>query len=238
MKHIEYYKTRWHDTDAERRVRPTQLLVYMQETSNRHMTSCGIGLDELRDTKGLAFILSKIKLSIKKALYAYEDIAVETWTAGGRGFGFLRFYRILRGDEVIAECETTWALVGLEDKKLYRADAFDFGFVDDPAIDVGMPPRFRVPKNEELCEFGERRIVYSDLDYNMHMNNTKYADMLCDFIPLEEVSRLRGMSLTYLHEAHFGDTVKLFGQKSDEGYLFRTVNEEGTSCIEAQVIIG
>jgi acyl-ACP thioesterase len=95
-----------------------------------------------------------------------------------------------------------------------------------------------VPKNEELCEFGERRIVYSDLDYNMHMNNTKYADMLCDFIPLEEVSRLRGMSLTYLHEARFGDTIRLLGQKSDEGYLFRTVNEEGTSCIEAQVIIG
>ena len=237
MKYIERYKTRWHDTDAERTVRPTQLLVYMQETSNRHMLSCGMGLDELRDTKGLAFILSKIKLTLHKPLYASEEIEVETWTAGSRGFGFLRFYRILRGEEVIAECETTWALVGLEDKKLYRVDAFDFGFSDDPAIDVGLPQRFRVPKNEELTSLGERRIVYSDLDYNMHMNNTRYADMLCDFLPIEKIPSIRGISLVYLHEAHFGDTVDLLCAERDGEYLIRTVNQEGVACLEAQVLL-
>ena len=59
MKFSLDYTTRWHDTDAERRLRPSTLLVYMQETSNRHVASTGMSLDRLRDEKGLAFILSK-----------------------------------------------------------------------------------------------------------------------------------------------------------------------------------
>jgi len=237
VKFSRKYTTTWHDTDAERRVRPTQLLVYMQETSNFHVASSGMTLDELRDKKRLAFILSKIKLAIHKPLYAYEDIDVETWTADTRGFGFLRFFRIKRGEEIIAEAESTWALVGLDDKKLYRTDSLDWNLEGDEVINVGLPNRFRVPHNEELTVLGDRRIVYSDLDYNQHMNNTKYADMLCDFLPIERVGNIKGMSLVYLHEAHFGDTVTVRAKETEEGYLVRTVNSEGVACLEAQILI-
>ena len=64
MKFSIDYETRWHDTDASRFVRPSALLVYMQETSNRHVASIGMPLDELRDKKDLAFILSKIRIAI------------------------------------------------------------------------------------------------------------------------------------------------------------------------------
>ena len=237
MKFSRKYTTTWHDTDAERRVRPTQLLVYMQETSNFHVASSGMTLDELRDKKRLAFILSKIKLAIHKPLYAYEDIDVETWTADTRGFGFLRFFRIKRGEEIIAEAESTWALVGLDDQKLYRTDSLDWNLEGDEVINVGLPNRFRVPHNEELTVLGERKIVYSDLDYNQHMNNTKYADMLCDFLPIERVGNIKGMSLVYLHEAHFGDTVTVRAKENEEGYLVRTVNSEGVACLEAQILM-
>ena len=53
----EKFTTKWHDTDAFRRVRPTQMLVYMQEVSNHHMSACGISLDELRDKIKLNHVL-------------------------------------------------------------------------------------------------------------------------------------------------------------------------------------
>ena len=237
MIYTERYRTRWHDTDAERKVRPTQILIYMQETSNRHIASSGTTLEELRDRDGLAFILSKIKLAIRKPLYAYEDIEVDTWTSEGRGFSSLRFFRIRRGDDIIAEAETVWALVGLNDGKLHRFDEIKWNWENDEPVDVGLPSRFRVPKTEELEVLGERKIVYSDLDYNMHMNNTRYADMLCDFLPIGEVHIIKGMSLSYLHEAHFGDTVTVYGRREEGSYLIRTVNSEGKACLEAQVIM-
>ena len=238
MRYIEHFTTRWHDTDAFRRVRPTQLLVYMQETSNRHMISAGKSLDAMRDEDGLAFLLSRIRMEICAPLYMGEDITVETWTSPGRGFGFLRSYRILRGETVIAKAETVWALIGLEDQKLRRVDSVKMGFEnDEEPVALSLPPRFRVPSTDTLELVGERKIVYSDLDYNMHMNNTRYADMLCDFIPMEQIGDLRGLSLTYLHEAAFGQTMRVYRQASENTYSFRTVNEEGLSCLEAQLII-
>lgn len=231
------YTTRWHDTDANRVVRPTQILVFMQETSNHHIKSLGTDLDKLRDEQGLAFILSKIRLALYKPLYAFEEITVETWTVESRGFSFNRFFRITRGDELIAAADTTWALVSLKTKELCKVDSFDFKFEHDQPIDLGIPTKFRVPKTEFLNLIGERKIVYSDLDYNMHMNNTRYADMLCDFMPYETVPKIRGISLSYLHEAAFGNNIKLFCSHDSEKFDFRTVNEEGKVCLEAQVLI-
>ena len=231
------YTTRWHDTDANRTVRPTQILVFMQETSNYHVKALGTDLDKIRDEQGLAFILSKIRLALYKPLYAFEEITVETWTVESRGFSFNRFFRIMRGDEVIAAADTTWALVSLKDETLCRVDAYDFKFEHDEPIDIGLPTRFRVPKTEMLELVGERRTVYSDLDYNMHMNNTRYADMLCDFMPYELIPNIKGISLSYLHEATFGHTLKIFRLGEEGKFDFRTIDEDGTVCLEAQILL-
>ena len=231
------YTTRWHDTDASRTVRPTQILVFMQEASNHHIKSLGTDLDKLHEEDGLAFLLSKIRLALYRPLYAFEDITVETWTVESRGFSFNRFFRITRGDEIIAAADTVWALISLKTGELCKVDAFDFKFEHEAPIDIGLPPRFRVPKTELLELIGERRIVYSDLDYNMHMNNTRYADMLCDFMPYDKISGIKGMSLSYLHEAAFGNTVKIYRADDGQKFDFRTVNEDGKVCLEAEILL-
>lgn len=231
------FTTRWHDTDAARRVRPTQLLVYMQETSNSHLESLECNLDRLRDEKKLAFILSKTRLSLNAPLYAYEDIVVKTWTCESRGYAFSRFYEISRNGEIIASADTTWALISIEDRQLLKVESFDAGFEHEQSVDIGLPLRFRVPKNDAMELVGERDIVYSDLDYNMHMNNTKYADMLCDFLPYDEVGSIRGISMSYVHEAAFGDTIKIYRSKENEKYSFRTVNQDGITCLEAEILL-
>ncbi len=238
MKFTRRYTTNWHDTDAQRRVRPTRLLVYMQETSNPHMTSCGSSLDALRDERGLAFILSKISLAIYRPLYAFEDIEVQTWTCRSRGFSFIRCFRILRGDEIIADAHSVWALVDINNKKFCRVEDSGYNFEDEEPLFLDLPQRFRLPDGCELRELGKRRIVYSDLDYNMHMNNTKYPDMLCDYMPIDDVGNIKGMVLSYLHEAAFGDTLAVCGCERDGVHYFRTVSEAGDICLEAQVVVG
>ena len=231
------YTTRWHDTDANRTVRPTQILVFMQEASNHHIKALGNDLDKLRDEQGLAFLLSKIRLALYKPLYAFEDITVETWTTPSRGFSFNRFFRIKRGEEVIAAADTTWALISLKTGELCKVDSFDFKFEHEEPIDIGLPTRFRVPKQELLELIGERKIVYSDLDYNMHMNNTRYADMLCDFMPYDKIQQIKGISLSYLHEAAFGNTIKIYRTDDGQKFDFRTVNENSKVCLEAEILL-
>lgn len=231
--------TRWHDTDAERRVRITAMLMYMQEASNRHMESCGLSLDELRDKKGLAFLLSKTRMSVYRPLYAFEEIEIETWTCAGHGLAIPRCYRIKRGDEVIAEADTTWGLLDMENKRLLRSDECDlYSFEDEPCLSLDVPARFRLPRELELQNIGERRIVYSDLDYNMHMNNTHYPDMLCDFLPIEDTKRISGILMSYVNEAAFGDALDVMRADADNSYFFKTVSRStGKTCLEAQIIL-
>ncbi len=236
MRYSETYRTRWHDTDAGRRVRPSQLLVYMQETSNQHVASLGMPLDDLRDEKNLGFILSKLRMIIHKPLAAFEDIRVETWTNPAKGFSSGRSFRILRGDEVIAEADSTWALIGTEDHRLHKPEETGYAFDDEAPTELDLPSRIRIPADCMLEPVAERAIVYSDLDYNMHMNNTRYPDMLCDYLPPEDVPKIRGFCLSYLREAAFGDKITVLRGKKDGVWYFRTVSCEGNVCLEAVLL--
>ena len=235
MKFSIDYETRWHDTDASRFVRPSALLVYMQETSNRHVASIGMPLDELRDKKDLAFILSKIRIAIHKRPAAFENIKVETWTVEPRGYSSLRCFRILSGEDVIAECDSTWALVDTKERKLHKFDETGYDFENEEPLALSVPARTRAPSDVVFEEVGRRKIVYSDLDYNMHMNNTRYPDMLCDHMALTDVDRINSITLSYINEAAFGKTITVYRAKKDGYYYFKTVNDDGVTCLEAVI---
>ena len=139
----------------------------------------------------------------------------------------------------MAEADSVWALVDLKTGGLERIDVCGYTFVDDEPLEIDIPQRFRMPKeiSDELKPVGERTIVYSDIDYNLHMNNTKYPDMLCDFIPFEKVGEIKGFLISYLGEAAIGDKVTVSRAFDSGVYYFKTHNQKGKSCIEAEVIL-
>ena len=237
MKFTRRYTTNWHDTGIDRAVRPSRLLVYMQETSSAHVASSGYSLGDLRSDRGLAFILSKISLSVYTPLRAYEDIDVQTWTCSSKGYSFIRCFRILRGEEIIAEAHTVWALVDINNKTICRVEDCGFKFEDEEPLMLDLPKRFKLPSDRELCELGTKKILYSDIDNNMHMNNTRYPDMLCDHMPVDKIEKIKGMTLSFLREAAFEDTISINGCEKDGIYYFRTFNTADDVCLEAQVVL-
>ena len=72
MKFTQRYTIKWHDTDANRLVRPSALVTSLQETANEHLIHIGISLDELRDQHGLAFILGGISSLVYIPLNAWH----------------------------------------------------------------------------------------------------------------------------------------------------------------------
>ncbi len=247
MKFSNHIKVNWHDTDGFRCVRPSKIVEYMQETANFQCETSGLPLDALRDEKGLAFILGAMSIAIHKPLHAYENIEVRTWCKEAKSYIFQRFFEIVRDGEVIAEASSTWVLIDLNKKSMVRADHYDFFegkfYYDEPVLQERLLKKPRIAKDAELLFVGERKIVYSDIDYNMHMNNTHYPDMICDF--LSELSdenkpcRVKGISLSYIKESHLGATLSFERSEadSDGNILVRTKNEQGEICLEAVVCL-
>lgn len=237
MKFTRRYTTNWHDTGIDRAVRPSRLLVYMQETSSAHVAASGYSLGNLRSESGLAFILSKISLSIYSPVRAYDTIDVQTWTCASTGYSFIRCFRILRGEEVMAEAHTVWALVDVKSKTICRIEDCGFEFEDEEPLVLDLPKRFKLPTDREIRELGTKKILYSEIDNNMHMNNTRYPDMLCDHMPIDKIEKISGITLSFLREAAFEDTISINGCEKDGIYYFRTFNTAGDVCLEAQVIV-
>ena len=236
MKHCENFKTSWHDTDCNRNVRPSAILTYFEETSNLHMISIGQPLDSVRDEAGFGFVLSRLAMRFYKPVEAYKNIRVETWTSERGPFSTLRSFRAFDGDELVADALTQWALMDVNKHNAVRMSSYDFKFEHEPPIENGVPVRFVIPKETELQKVGERKIYFSECDYNMHMNNTRYPDMICDFLPNMENRQLASLSLSFVREAAMGRTLSVYRAKKDENtYFFRTADEEGNVCLEAEV---
>jgi acyl-ACP thioesterase len=73
------------------------------------------------------------------------------------------------------------------------------------------------------------------------MNNTRYPDMICDFLPiLPEGKRVGTMSLSYVKEAALGDTFTVFRAPmpdTPDAFLVRTKREDGQVCLDASVTL-
>ncbi len=236
MKWTENFRVNSHDCDAMGLVRASLVLRYMQEAANLQMKNLGPTNEELREL-GMAFLLSRINISIYHPLHAYDEITVSSWGCESRGVSFNRCYSIRRGDELIAEAVSVWGLIGISDRKLYRVGEIELGFDTDEPLELDAPKRVHIPRELNLSLVGERPIVYSDIDANGHMNNTNYPDMLCDFIPEMEKKRVLTMSISFANEAKLGDTLKVYMTESDGQYYFKTLRSDGSTNVEAVIMI-
>lgn len=237
MKFCCDYTVRWHDTNANREITPSAILTLMQETTNKHIQTYYPNIEYVRDELHQAFILSKLYMRFFKPAYAYEVLRVETWTGEeSRGFTFYRSFRVLRGDEVIADALTLWALIDTETHRLLPIDRFICNFVDEASINIRMPRRIAYPADAPLDCVGQRRILYGDIDYNRHMNNTHYPNMLVDYLPCPEHLRVREMVLSFLRGAQYDDEIGILRSSVGNDFYFKTVDSVGNTCLEARVI--
>ena len=67
------------------------------------------------------------------------------------------------------------------------------------------------------------------------MNNTKYPDMVCDFLPDPAHTRVTGLSLSYCHEAAFGDVLTVERATGENGIYYIRTRLKDVVCLEAMV---
>lgn len=237
MKHIEKYKVSCHDVDLNSIAKPSAVLRFFQETAYLQHEVYKPTIDELRAMRK-AYILSRVDLKIYKKLKAYDEITVESWACDSRGASFLRCGRMFRGDELVAEIYSLWAVVDMDTKRLCRHSDIELGFGTDEPLLFDSNARVKIPPDLNLRIVGERTVYYGDVDNNRHMNNTNYPDMLVAFIPDNEKATVESITINYEHEAKLGETFKvLYGEDDGIQYL-RTILPNGETGVNAKIITG
>jgi len=237
MKWCGTYKVNAHDTDINNIASLTGLMRYIQDGANCQMEEQGPSYDELQK-KGLAFVISRLKMSIYHPIYSHDMIEVESWACESKGVSFNRCYRIRKNGEITAEASSVWALLDTNAHKLVRVSDFENFYGTDEPVELDMHGRFRLPADVPFTLVGERCVEYQDVDINRHINNTRYGDILCGYIPEIEGHRVINFEINYVSEAPLGENIKVYmGDDGDGTYYFRTVRDGGKTNVEAEIMI-
>lgn len=223
------------DVDMNFVVTVSNICRYMQDAAYSQMETDGLSYEALFD-RGFAFILSRMNLSIYAPLRSHDKLEVQSWACESKGVTFNRCYRILRDGVIMAEAVSMWALAGVKDRKLHRVSEFDLPYGIDAMLELDMPQRMKIPEEAELRLVGEHTVMYADTDMNGHMHNTRYPDMICGFLGDMKGQRVITMALNFVGEALLGETLKVYHGISDGTHYIRTVRENGSTNIEAEII--
>jgi acyl-ACP thioesterase len=81
-------------------------------------------------------------------------------------------------------------------------------------------------------------VVYSDIDFNGHVNSMKYLEWMADTMPaglLEEATGMR-FDINYIHEATLGQHLSI-GYASTDRQLFDIQTAEGLSLCKAAIVL-
>ncbi|MBQ4556621.1 MAG: hypothetical protein IJA60_03115 [Clostridia bacterium] len=234
MKFTEKVEINNYDVDMHGIMRPTQLIAKLEEIGSHQMAQYPPSNDDLRK-EGKGFILSRVVMSIHMDIHEGDDAVGETWATDSRGLSFARCYCLNIGGEIAAKVYTVWALLDINEKKLIRVEEYprQLGGAADPCFDMSLSIRVRMPKADEFEEIAKRKVYYSDTDLNRHMNNTKYLNMFCDFVPDIENKSLKGINISYISEAPLGEELTVMHKELDGVHYFKTIRTDGKTNCEA-----
>lgn len=201
-----------YDCDPMLRLRPSALLRYIQTASGEHLSSIGITYERLFD-EGFVFVVAATALKICRCPMANEAVIVSTAPLiSEKGANMLRETVICSDKgERLAECQMNWALIDSHSGRLCRASDFPHEL---PLLEGEWEPFFD-PRRVRIKPVGSdetvREVRLSDLDRNLHMNNTVYSDIMLDCFG-EEYLRSGGVDTLFIRyhlQARLGDSLVL-----------------------------
>jgi len=250
MKWSNEYKVHYYYTDYNNILKPSYIARYMQETAWNSLKNFGPTPEYLYQNN-LAFILSKISFKYYEEIYEDDIIKAETWALPPKMLTFPRNYRIYKNNKIAVEAVSSWVLMNTKEKSILHADDFDGNFMlyDEEELNFAVQKRIKMPEDMSGYFNSEYKVRYSDIDTNLHMNNTAYIDLICDnlykdadIISPELKKKIISIDLNYNSEACFAQIIEINKGMilyADEEYYMRAkIKGAEQNCFESKVVLG
>ena len=220
-----------HDVDFNGVCKASSLMKYIQSAAQTQLTENGMSYDNLIE-RSRAFIISRISLEFYEPVFSYDRLEAHTFPCISRGYSFIRCYGLYKNGAVIGRAISVWALIDTESKNLVKVSDFELNLPTYEAWENIALNHIKLPTS--MKKVGTYTVTYADLDRNKHINNTKYADIFSNFLPLNK-KRIDSMSINYASEAKHNDILDVYLEEINGYYYIRTVLPDGRVNAEAEI---
>jgi acyl-ACP thioesterase len=212
------YRIHVYETGPDGKLNLYSLFNYMQDIASDHAIRLGFGRDDLlRDNR--FWVLSRVYAEIDLWPLWEETIIVKTWPNGTDKLFALRNYEVsYRDGRHIASGTSSWLILDRTTKRVQRPDSILSEY--NPNLQKKASRVKYASKLENDCQEGKTSPLYkiriSDLDVNLHTNNVRYLNWVCDTYDLEFIMN---------NVPHSAEINYLAESKYDEEVIIRTLSE-------------
>ncbi len=212
-----------HDVDFCNKWKISSFLSNIQEVAGFNSTEYGCGWLALKEKYNACFVLTRMIVKMKFYPSSGQVVKLSTWPGEKPRLVFDRYFTAETEDgKVVAQAASQWVLINMDNRSLLKPTDCPFELPDTGHIQIP----FKIERgnfNFEARETTERIPTYSDLDYNGHVNNARYAEWVMDLFPdvIFSGKETAEIDIRYEHEIRFGDKVKLdYSYMEETGEFF------------------
>jgi acyl-ACP thioesterase len=230
------YRVEPQDVDFTLRASVSSIINYMLNVAGLDAHNKGFGVEVLQGNS-FTWVLSRLAIEVKRQPEQYSDIEVDTWVNEFNRLSSTRNFRMRLGDELLAAGVSQWCMLNMETRQVVDMsllkNTYEQAMVDTESP-IAAPARLR---STEYTSSSERPVVYSDIDFNRHVNTLRYVDMVFDAISLEAIEHNQGMRLdfNFIAEALYGEVLRVAHTNEGNVWQFEISSNSGKTLCRARV---
>ncbi|MCD7970990.1 MAG: thioesterase [Alistipes sp.] len=212
---IYNYTVSQRDVDFTGKCSPASLMNHILQAAGDDADLNGFGIKDL-NMGNCSWVLSRMCTEFNRRPSQGERISVRTWVSEVGRLMTTRNMVVFDGNrEQVACAVTQWAVIDIDSRRALdiRANVDYRGKILDEPSPAGPPERIHKLDSEECAV---KTVVYSDVDFNRHMNAMKYVEWILDHAPVVRVTEsLRRIDINFLKEALLGSRLSLICMEAD-----------------------
>lgn len=224
------------EVDFTLRASVASIINYMLNVAGTDAHNKGFGVDVLQG-QSFTWVLSRLAVEIKSQPRQYDDVVVDTWVNEFNRLSSTRNFKVRKGNEVVAFGVSQWCMINMETRQAVDMstlkDVYERAMVAEPSP-IAVPARLRAI---EPSTSTSRPVVYSDIDFNRHVNTLRYIDLVFDALPIELIEKNDGMriDLNFIAEARYGETLTIGAVNEGNIWQFEISSDGGKTLCRAKI---
>jgi len=225
LKYEKNYMVHVYETGPDGRLNLYSLFDYLQDIASDHAVRLGYGRDDLLKENNF-WVLSRIYAEISLWPVWGESLVVKTWPRGTERLFALRDYEVRYSDgRCIARATSSWLIVDRNTRRIQRPDNTLSMYNSDLPRETALTRNATKlePVVSETQSKTLLKVRISDLDLNLHTNNTRYLKWVIDSYDLDFMINNVPLSaeINYLSESHYNDNISiLVSDNKETGSVF------------------
>ena len=224
------------NVDFTLRASAASIISYMLNVAGTDAHRKGFGVEALQG-HSFTWVLSRLAVEISTQPRQYTDIEIDTWVNEFNRLSSTRNFKMRIGDEVIAAGVSQWCMLNMETRQAVDMtllkDIYERAMVAE-ASPIATPARLRDVEPQISVS---RPVVYSDIDFNRHVNTLRYIDLIFDTLPLELIEKNVGMRLdiNFIAEALYGEVLTIGAYSEGNVWQFDISSDSGKKLCRAKI---